>query len=96
MRALPRPSSWPAHGITDALRDAELSRGIVAGSSRALEAYQRERDALSLPLMRVTDVIASFAWDLDEVKRIHAELSAAMKTEVNHIASLSQLASLAA
>jgi flavin-dependent dehydrogenase len=86
-----------AHGITDALRDAELlSRGIVAGSSRALEAYQRERDALSLPLMRITDVIASFEWDLDEIKRLHAELSAAMKTEVNHIASLSQLAYLAA
>src|SRR5262249_39273778 len=45
-----------AHGITDALRDARLlSRGIVDGGTRGLEAYQRERDALSVPLMRATD-----------------------------------------
>ena len=50
-----------AHGITDALRDAQLlSRGIADGSSRGLEAYQRQRDELSLPLMRATDAIASF------------------------------------
>jgi flavin-dependent dehydrogenase len=86
-----------AHGITDALRDAQLlSRAILDGGTRALEAYQRERDALSLPFMRVTDAIASFSWELDEVKQLHADLSAAMKAEVNHIANLSPLASLAA
>jgi 2-polyprenyl-6-methoxyphenol hydroxylase-like FAD-dependent oxidoreductase len=86
-----------AHGITDALRDAQLlSRGIVDGGTRALEAYQRQRDALSLPFMRVTDLIASFSWDLDEVKQLHAELSAVMKTEADHIASLSKLPCLAA
>ena len=86
-----------AHGITDALRDAQLlSRGIVEGGARGLEAYQRERDALSLPLMRTTDAIASFSWDFDEVKQLHADLSAAMKTEANHIASSCQPASLAA
>ena len=86
-----------AHGITDALRDAQLlSRRIFAGGSRALEDYQRERDALSLPFIRVTDAIASFSWDLDEVKQLHAELSAVMKMEANHTASLSQLPSLAA
>jgi flavin-dependent dehydrogenase len=86
-----------AHGITDALRDAQLlSRRILAGGSRALEDYQRERDALSLPFIRVTDAIASFSWDLDEVKQLHAELSAVMKMEANHTASLSQLPSLAA
>jgi len=86
-----------AHGITDALRDARLlSRGIIDGGTRGLEAYQRERDALSLPLMRATDAIASFSWELDEVKQLHADLSAAMKAEANHIANLSPLASLAA
>jgi hypothetical protein len=74
-----------------------LSGGIVnGGSTGALESYQRERDALSLPFMRVTDAIASFSWDLDEVKRLHAEMSAVMKTEANHIAGLSQMPSLAA
>ena len=37
-----------AHGITDALRDAELlARAILNGRARALEAYQHERDVLS-------------------------------------------------
>jgi flavin-dependent dehydrogenase len=86
-----------AHGITDALRDAELlSRAVAIGSTQALEAYQRERDALSLPFMGVTGVIASFSWDLDEIKQLHAELSAVSKTEADHIASLYQLPSLAA
>jgi len=86
-----------AHGITDALRDARLlSRGIVDGGTRGLEAYERERDALSVPLMRATDAIASFSWELDEVKQLHADLSTAMKAEANHIASLSPLPSLAA
>jgi len=86
-----------AHGITDALRDAQLLSGaIVGGGARELENYQHERDALSLPFLRVTDAIASFAWDLDEVKQLHAELSAVMKAETNHIATLSTAPSLAA
>jgi menaquinone-9 beta-reductase len=86
-----------AHGISDALRDAELlSRAIVAGGTRALAAYQRERDALCLPLLHINDAIASFSWDLDAVKQLHADLSAAMKAETNHMAGMSQLPSLAA
>ncbi|MBB4363510.1 2-polyprenyl-6-methoxyphenol hydroxylase-like FAD-dependent oxidoreductase [Bradyrhizobium sp. CIR18] len=86
-----------AHGITDALRDAQLlSRGIADGSTRGLEAYQRQRDELSLPLFRATDAIASFLWDIDEVKQLHADLSAAMKAEANYVANLSQEPSLAA
>jgi menaquinone-9 beta-reductase len=86
-----------AHGITDALRDAELlSRGIAGGSSAALEAYQSERDTHSLPFMRITDAIASLAWSLDEVKQLHAGLSVVMKNETHHIAKLSHLAPLAA
>jgi len=86
-----------AHGITDALRDAQLlSEAIVNGGTRALESCQHERDALSLPFLRVTDAIASFSWDLNEVKQLHAEMSAVMKTETNHIASLSLMPSLAA
>lgn len=86
-----------AHGITDALRDAQLlSRAIADGSTVALETYQCERDALSVPFMRVTDAIASFSWDLNEVKQLHSELSEVMKAETNYIAGLSQLPSLAA
>jgi 2-polyprenyl-6-methoxyphenol hydroxylase-like FAD-dependent oxidoreductase len=86
-----------AHGITDAFRDAELlSRAIVDGSTHALKAYQSERDVLSLPLLRITDAIAAFAWDLDEVKALHVELSAVMNAEANYVAGLSQLPALAA
>jgi flavin-dependent dehydrogenase len=78
-----------AHGITDALRDAELlTEAILDGGARAQAAYQEQRDALSIPLFDVTDEIASFEWDLDEVKALHARLSASMKAETEHVAGL--------
>jgi len=86
-----------AHGITDALRDAQLlSAAIIDGGRRALEDYQNERDALSLPFLRITDAIASFSWDLNEVKQLHADMSAVMKAETDHVATLATTPSLAA
>lgn len=86
-----------AHGITDALRDAELlSRAVLDGGARSLARYQDERDALSRPLLDVTDTIASFDWTLDEVKDHHVRLSDAMKAEANHVAGLSTLDARAA
>ena len=71
-----------AHGITDAFRDAELlAEAVGRGSHLALAAYQHERDVLSMPLFEATDAIASFAWSVEELKRLHLELNAAMKTE---------------
>ena len=76
-----------AHGITDALRDANtLSREIIAGRAASLGDYQRERDRVSLPFLRATDAIASFSWDVSHVKQLHMELSALMKAEASHIA----------
>jgi menaquinone-9 beta-reductase len=76
-----------AHGITDALRDAELlARAILDG--RALEAYQRERDVLSEPLFHDTETIASFRWNLDEIKTLHLSLSASMQAECEYMAGL--------
>jgi flavin-dependent dehydrogenase len=78
-----------AHGITDALRDAELLvRAVLDEKAQALAAYQQERDALSRPLFDVTDAIASFEWSLDEVRSLHTQLSAAMRAEADHIARL--------
>ena len=86
-----------AHGITDALRDAELlARAVSAGTTAALAEYQGIRDALSKPLLAITDAIASFDWTLDEAKAHHADLSDAMKPEVEHIAGLSATDTLAA
>ena len=86
-----------AHGITDALRDAELlSRAVAKGGTQALAAYEHERDALSLPFLRVTDAIASFSWSLDEVKALHLEMGAMMKAEAGHVDALVQSPFLAA
>jgi flavin-dependent dehydrogenase len=86
-----------AHGITDAFRDAELLACAVAdGGTQALQAYQRERDELSMPFLSITDAIASFSWDLAEIKQLHADLSAVMKVETNHLAGMFQVPSLAA
>ena len=71
-----------AHGITDALRDAEiLARVVVSGGPDAVHHYQAERDELSLRLFRVTARIASFAWTADEIGDHLFELGNAMTEE---------------
>jgi flavin-dependent dehydrogenase len=72
-----------AHGITDALRDAELlADAVAAGTEQALARYQEVRDADSMGLFEVSDQIASFEWDLPAVKEMHLALSEEMKREV--------------
>ena len=72
-----------SHGITDALRDAEaLAHAIDAGSDEALEQYQATRDAASEDLFETTDAIASFSWNLNEVKVLHERLSRSMSREL--------------
>lgn len=86
-----------AHGITDALRDAEiLARAVLQGNERALALNQEERDALSHKLFAVTDRIASFQWDMAEIKSLHQDLQMAMKSEVNHMAAIAPRISIAA
>ena len=80
-----------AHGITDALRDAELlARAVVEGGDDALAGYQSTRDELVKGLLDVTDHISSFEWDLDEVKEKHLVLSREMNAEVDLIRTLDQ------
>lgn len=81
-----------AHGLTDALRDAELlARAITAvhaGESdkeALLTGYQATRDRLSLPLFTVTDAIAAYTWDAVPVDALLKQLSAAMANEVDAI-----------
>ena len=76
-----------AHGITDALRDAELlATAIAAGSDEALAEYQEQRDAASHDLFDATDAIASFDWNLSEVRLLHEALARAMSREVKLLA----------
>jgi flavin-dependent dehydrogenase len=75
-----------AHGMTDALRDAELlARAVEAGTERELARYQEQRDELALELHDISDRIASFEWTLDEVRDMHLALSREMNREVEAI-----------
>jgi flavin-dependent dehydrogenase len=85
-----------SHGITDALRDAELlARAIVAAAGGeasehdALAGYQATRDRVSERLFATTDAIASFGWDLDRIPLLLRELSDSMRDEVGLLQSLS-------
>jgi flavin-dependent dehydrogenase len=78
-----------AHGISDALRDAELLADAVAGGgAAALAEYEERRDALSHELFDTTEAIASFEWDNAGLKGLHRRLSDAMKHEVLGMAAL--------
>jgi 2-polyprenyl-6-methoxyphenol hydroxylase-like FAD-dependent oxidoreductase len=78
-----------AHGITDALRDAELlARAIATGRDEAALEYQATRDGLVRGLFAATDRIASFGWDLEEVKVLHLALSREMNAEVDLLLTL--------
>jgi len=84
-----------AHGISDALRDAELlARAVLRGTDRALEEYQATRDELSRELFEITEAIASFAWNLDELKPLHLGLSKTMNREVEALLELDEQADL--
>ena len=66
-----------AHGISDALRDAEiLSRSILAGRVRD---YPVMRDPLCHDFFRITDRIASFQWDMQDIRELHVQLNREMK-----------------
>ncbi|HSD28004.1 MAG TPA: NAD(P)/FAD-dependent oxidoreductase [Vicinamibacteria bacterium] len=72
-----------AHGLSDALRDAELlARAVVHGGDEALAGYEAARDALSERLFDVTDRVASFDWDTAALKALHLAFSDEMKREV--------------
>jgi menaquinone-9 beta-reductase len=78
-----------AHGLTDAMRDAELlSRAVLIGTDAALADYQAVRDALSVRLFEITDEIASFEWSMPRLRELHKRMSDAMAREVTYLSSL--------
>ena len=83
------------HGMTDALRDAELLADALlatwAGEQSeavALSGYQAKRDRLSLQLFDVSDRIAGYGWDSAEIQQLLREVSSAMSDEVGMLQSL--------
>jgi 2-polyprenyl-6-methoxyphenol hydroxylase-like FAD-dependent oxidoreductase len=83
------------HGITDALRDAELlAAAVVAGTASegaaavALARYQAQRDVLALAMHPVVDRLAAHDWSPAEARGLLRELSSVMADEVEAIRRL--------
>jgi flavin-dependent dehydrogenase len=84
-----------AHGLTDALRDAELlGRAIVQGwndeseLTDALADYESTRDRLSVELFDIIDRVAGQQWDDREIAELLWNQSKAMVDEVETLAAL--------
>ena len=91
-----------SHGLTDALRDADLlARAVLtaahedAAEEDALAAYQATRDRLSERLFATTDTIASFTWDLEQIPLLLRQLSDSMRDEVKLLAELEPIGTAA-
>ena len=81
-----------AHGLTDALRDAELLAGatvrVLAGEASEAEAfgyYQATRDRLTLPILTGSAEIAAMEWDDERIRSLLRELNLAMSDELRVI-----------
>jgi 2-polyprenyl-6-methoxyphenol hydroxylase-like FAD-dependent oxidoreductase len=84
-----------AHGITDALRDAELlTNAIVATTSGGTAGryahadYQATRDRLSWAMWQATEEVAGFGWDAARARTLLRAVSASMSDEVDHLSAL--------
>jgi flavin-dependent dehydrogenase len=78
-----------AHGMTDALRDAEyLARAVLSADAQTLLHWQTDRDEQVTAFMEITDRICSFEWSTAEVKDLHVGLARAMNKPVKAIREL--------
>lgn len=78
-----------AHGLTDALRDADLlARAAVSELAEERDAndaygeYELVRDRLTLPILRDSDEVAAMAWDEARIVELLRSLNAAMNEEL--------------
>ena len=76
-------------------RDAELlSRAVLRAprpgrdQQESLAEYQRVRDSLAWPMLDVTERLASYDWDLAEVRGLLLRLSSVMADELEVLAAL--------
>jgi flavin-dependent dehydrogenase len=80
-----------AHGISDALRDAELlTRSLLTTGDAAV--YETTRDLLARPMLDTTTDIASFAWDLGRLGTLQRQVKIAIDEELNVLQSLDPIA----
>jgi flavin-dependent dehydrogenase len=76
-----------AHGITDALRDAELLARSLIQTGDAAD-YEVARDALARPFLDVTSDIASYNWTVPELMQLHRAMRAVTDEEQALVAAL--------
>jgi flavin-dependent dehydrogenase len=85
-----------AHGITDALRDAELlADAVLEGLGHttpavALATYEAIRDRLSRALYEVTESVCRYDWDGPQIRTLMRRVSSAMSDEVDHLPRVSR------
>jgi menaquinone-9 beta-reductase len=86
-----------SHGMTDALRDAELlAHALLQASWDALRQYAAARDCAARGFLAVTDRIASFEWDLASVADLHRQASREMAKGIAAVNVLSKSRNVAA
>ncbi|WP_446723956.1 NAD(P)/FAD-dependent oxidoreductase, partial [Microbacterium sp. CPCC 204701] len=88
-----------SHGMTDAMRDAEILAGEVLRAwsgavpeSVALGRYQALRDRLSFRMFELADRIACYDWGDSEIRRLIRGHSSAMSDEMDYLSALPNVA----
>jgi 2-polyprenyl-6-methoxyphenol hydroxylase-like FAD-dependent oxidoreductase len=83
------------HGMTDALRDAELLAGELVESMTgglpeavAFARYQATRERLSIEHFAATEDVAAYDWDTDGVQALLRRVSSAMSDEMEYLQAL--------
>jgi flavin-dependent dehydrogenase len=83
------------HGMTDALRDAELAANAIhaaldggADEATAYSAYQARRDRLAIPLLEVTDRMAAYDWDTPGIQALLLEQATVIRPEASLLLGL--------
>lgn len=92
-----------AHGITDALRDAELLAQAIAEihlddrpEHEALGSFHGTRDRFGMPIVAATDRIATYDWTLTALHEHLLELSDVMQAEARFLQTGTPLSAEAA
>jgi hypothetical protein len=76
------------------MRDAELLANAVLATfsgcdpATAFTAYESTRDRLSRDMFDVTEAVAAYDWNLDKLRHLLRDVSAAMADEVDHLQSM--------
>lgn len=86
-----------AHGISDALRDAELCARAIdialrdpASEVEALKRYQGMRDSLSWDMFEESQALAGYEWDAEEASARMRQISASVRQECRTLSALGE------